>query len=293
MTAWCAGGAGADVKYYVPEHRDGYARLVAAGGTSWDELHGSRGFEDASIRKVLEETLPHVKVTSPAPLTLEYGCGTGAGACLLAERGMRVRGVDLSPVAIALARKQAAARGLDIAFEVADVCAQPSPKQGIYDLIVDAYCMQCIVTDEDRRRLLTFVRAALKASGPVHHRHRGFSTGREYGDSLYDPRTGIEMEPIDADAGTRTRSGSAVTGSSRAAGMSRSDALARELEDAGFVTEWLRVAGNGDLARHHEAACELNGISPRDLTASMPARITSRSSGAAGPRRVFRHGRAS
>jgi 2-polyprenyl-3-methyl-5-hydroxy-6-metoxy-1,4-benzoquinol methylase len=43
---------------------------------------------------------------------LEYGCGTGHNACLLAEYGAQVNAFDLSPVAIAKARRRAEIHGL-------------------------------------------------------------------------------------------------------------------------------------------------------------------------------------
>lgn len=51
---------------------------------------------------------------------LDYGCGTGENACLLAACGARVTAFDLSPVSIAVARRRAAAHGLSdkIRFDV-------------------------------------------------------------------------------------------------------------------------------------------------------------------------------
>lgn len=52
---------------------------------------------------------------------LEYGCGTGAAACFLAQRGFQIDAVDLVPDAIAMARQFAAERGLAIRFAVQDI----------------------------------------------------------------------------------------------------------------------------------------------------------------------------
>jgi SAM-dependent methyltransferase len=54
---------------------------------------------------------------------LDSGCGTGEHALMLAERGLDVLGLDISPTAIARARQKAADRDLDAAFEVGDVLA--------------------------------------------------------------------------------------------------------------------------------------------------------------------------
>jgi SAM-dependent methyltransferase len=50
---------------------------------------------------------------------LDYGCGAGADAVLLAARGARVIGVDISPELIEIARKRAAAYGFKVDFSAA------------------------------------------------------------------------------------------------------------------------------------------------------------------------------
>ena len=97
------------MKYYQPEHLQGYARIRAEGKSSWDELHGSSRFEDASIRRAFEEVWPHLSLDVTHRNVLEYGCGTGPGACWLAERGCVVDAVDLSEDAIAMQAKQSVA----------------------------------------------------------------------------------------------------------------------------------------------------------------------------------------
>lgn len=57
---------------------------------------------------------------SGADDVLEVGCGEGILSTALATKGCRVRGVDLSPAIIEVARANAAA-GLDVRFEVASV----------------------------------------------------------------------------------------------------------------------------------------------------------------------------
>lgn len=57
-------------------------------------------------------------VTSPV---LDSGCGTGEHSLMLAEQGLEVLGIDISPRAIELAREKAARRGLDVDFRVGDV----------------------------------------------------------------------------------------------------------------------------------------------------------------------------
>jgi len=52
---------------------------------------------------------------------LDVACGAGRNALFLAERGLRVVGVDISPVGLALARRAALARGLPVALAALDL----------------------------------------------------------------------------------------------------------------------------------------------------------------------------
>ncbi|MDY7010617.1 MAG: class I SAM-dependent methyltransferase [Planctomycetota bacterium] len=152
------------MKYYYPEHLAGYERIKAEGKTAWAEIHGGSGFENFASREFLEAVLPRLRFADEHPAALELGCGTGPGACFLAEQGFRVDGIDLIPAAIEIACAQARKRGLDIYYEVMDVVELPHEGKP-YDLIVDSYCLQCIVTDSDRDKLFAAVRARLKPQG--------------------------------------------------------------------------------------------------------------------------------
>lgn len=66
---------------------------------------------------------------------LDVGTGTGEFAILLARRGCRVTGIDLTPAMIDEARRQAAGEGLDIAFEVMDAQEPEFPAES-FDYVV-------------------------------------------------------------------------------------------------------------------------------------------------------------
>jgi SAM-dependent methyltransferase len=153
------------MKYYYREHLAGYEQVVAEGKTSWSDIQGGDGcFENFPSRPFLEKALPRLVFDSPRPRVLEYGCGTGPGACFLAARGFAVDAIDLIPAAVEIARKQAAQRHLDIRFDVMDVCSLPANGEP-YDLIVDSYCLQGIVLDAERQRLFAAVQARLAPAG--------------------------------------------------------------------------------------------------------------------------------
>ena len=152
------------MKYYYREHLRGYQRIQAEGKTAWNEIHGMSGFENFSSRSFLEAILPRLCFDTLHPTALELGCGTGPGACFLAARGIEVDAVDLVPTAIEIAREQARVRSLEVNYWVQDICLLPHEGKQ-YDMIADSYCLQGIVTEEDRDRVFAAVRARLGPEG--------------------------------------------------------------------------------------------------------------------------------
>lgn len=152
------------MKYYYREHILGYQTVQAEGRTAWHEIHDGKPFDDFPSRAFLEAALPQLSFPTPQPAVLEVGCGTGPGACFLAQRGFRVHGIDIIPAAIEIARRLSADRGLDIHYEVLDICDLPHAGKP-YHIILDSYCLQGIVTDDDRQRVFSNVRARLHPEG--------------------------------------------------------------------------------------------------------------------------------
>lgn len=200
-------------KYYYPEHAKGYERVLAEAKSAWAEIHGGTGFDRFASREFLEMALPGLDSVQARPRALEIGCGTGPAACFLAERGFDVDGIDLIPLAIDMARRIAQERGLSIRYLAMDVCELPhdGPK---YDLVVDSYCLQGIVTDEDRERVYAAVHARLAPAGHYLVSTAMFDAARfcenekvvnarggviyhRYGEDLYDPRTAIVYRQIE------------------------------------------------------------------------------------------------
>lgn len=106
---------------------------------------------------------------------LDVGCGTGEHTILLTGLGYDVLGVDFAPHAIAQARANAAEKGVDARFEVADAMDLGAPG---YQTIVDSALFH-IFDDVDRVRYVSSLHAALRPGGLVHvlalsDRGRGF-----------------------------------------------------------------------------------------------------------------------
>ncbi|ORW50754.1 SAM-dependent methyltransferase [Mycobacterium paraense] len=89
----------------------------------WDERYAARGVPPADAVAPPELLARHAKEVPTAGRALDLACGPGYGAVWLARRGLDVRGVDVSPVAIDQAREVARLAGVGdrCRFEVFDL----------------------------------------------------------------------------------------------------------------------------------------------------------------------------
>ena len=151
-------------KYFYHEHLADYAELKAKGLMSRGELYGNPDdFNDFSSKLFLVETLPRLDL-KPDAQVLELGCGTGPVACFLAKLGYRVHGIDVIPDAIDKAKAIAAEQSLNIHYEVLDVCQLPRGGEQ-YQLVIDSFCLQGIVTDPDRDVMFSGIKSRLAKKG--------------------------------------------------------------------------------------------------------------------------------
>jgi len=100
----------------------------------------------------------------PPAEILELGCGNGLAAYLLARKGYRVHGVDLSPTAVAWAEERFEAEGLIGHFRTADVASMPFYGDGSFGAVVDGNCLHYLV-GADRARCLAEVDRVLVPGG--------------------------------------------------------------------------------------------------------------------------------
>ncbi len=96
---------------------------------------------------------------------LDVGCGMGEHTILLTRLGYDVLGIDFAPHAIEQAGANAADKGVDARFEVAD--AMNLGAEHRYQTIVDSALFH-IFDDADRARYVSSLHAAVAPGGLVH-----------------------------------------------------------------------------------------------------------------------------
>lgn len=98
---------------------------------------------------------------APDDLWLDIGCGTGELAFLATRTGATIHGTDISTAMIDTARRQAAERGHDLAFEVADCEALPYA-DGTYDVVTSSVG---VIFAPDHERVASEVARVLRPGG--------------------------------------------------------------------------------------------------------------------------------
>jgi SAM-dependent methyltransferase len=96
---------------------------------------------------------------------LDVGCGTGEHTILLTRLGYDVLGIDFAPHAVEQARANAADKGVDARFEVADAMNLGAEQR--YQTIVDSALFH-IFDDADRARYVSSLHGAVAPGGLVH-----------------------------------------------------------------------------------------------------------------------------
>ena len=114
---------------------------------------------------------------------LDLGCGPGLYAARLAERGLRVTGVDYSRRSVDYANAYAQKHGLDIHYRYQNYLTLED--ENLYDAALLIYGDFCPLAPEQRKKLLGNVHRALKPGGhfvldvttPIHRQKHGSRNG--------------------------------------------------------------------------------------------------------------------
>lgn len=183
------------MQYKVTEWEARYRQLEPAGAAV---DYAGRSFEHFDLREFLELCLPQMQFAAQQPRALEYGTGTGPGACFLAARGFRVDAIDISTTAIEMARRFAAERNLTIDYRVSDIGTFAAP-DATYDLVVDSFCLHRIISDGDRARAMANVHRLLKPGGYYLLGCAVFRADRDFAPEQLDPATGIVYADLPLD----------------------------------------------------------------------------------------------
>jgi SAM-dependent methyltransferase len=97
---------------------------------------------------------------------LDAGCGLGEHTILLAALDYDVLGIDFAPNAIDQARANAAAKGIDARFEVAD--AMNLDSEPGYDTVIDSALFHIFGDAADRARYVSSLHGAIRPGGMLH-----------------------------------------------------------------------------------------------------------------------------
>lgn len=109
---------------------------------------------------------------------LDLACGHGRIANALAERGVRVTGLDATPLFLELARKDAAERGVEVHYVEGDM--RSIPWRDRFDRVLCWFTSFGYFSDEENRDVLAGVYSALRPGGlfAVEMNHRDNLLGR-------------------------------------------------------------------------------------------------------------------
>ena len=97
---------------------------------------------------------------------LDAGCGTGEHTILAARHGATSIGIDVSPRAIEIAQRKAAASGVETTFQVFDALRLDT-LGNTFDTIVDSGLFH-VFDDLARTRYVTALHAVLRPGGHLH-----------------------------------------------------------------------------------------------------------------------------
>lgn len=139
--------------------------------------------------------LNEYRVIHEVTRALDLGCGHGRHVIMLAEQGYDVSGIDISDVAIAIAREWVTQKGLKADLQTGSVTALPYG-DNVFDLVVSHGVLDHIYYDESRQAVREIQRV-LKPKGLLYvdlisALESGYGQGQEVGRRTYIVPDGAE-----------------------------------------------------------------------------------------------------
>jgi ubiquinone/menaquinone biosynthesis C-methylase UbiE len=134
--------------------------------SDWDQIYrevpvDQWGWELGKPRPVLVKMVENCTV--PPGQALDLCCGAGTNTVYLAQKGFTVTGIDISPTALRLAKKQAAKAKAAIGF-LNGSFVDLAFADAVFDFVFDMGCFHH-VEPEDRSRFLVGLHRVLKHGG--------------------------------------------------------------------------------------------------------------------------------
>jgi SAM-dependent methyltransferase len=193
------------------------------------------------IRKLLE--------LEPGMELLDLACGHGRIANPLAERGVRVTGLDATPYFLELARADAAERGVEVEYVEGDM--RSIPWSGRFDRVLCWFTSFGYFGDDDNRQVLAEAYDALKPGGllAVELNHRDNLLGR-YADVTVSERGEdlmIDRHRFDVQTSRSHDERTIIRGGER-----RTFEFSVRMFTAAELQDWLRSAGFRDTLAQGE-----------------------------------------
>lgn len=179
----------------------------------------------------------------PGVELLDLACGHGRIANPLAERGVRVTGLDATPLFLELARNDAADRGVEVEYIEGDMRSIPWVER--FDRVLCWFTSFGYFSDDENRQVLAGAYSALRPDGSflVEMNHRDNLLGR-YAEETVSERGGdrmVDRHRFDVQTGRSYDRRTVVRG-----GKSRTFDFSVRMFSAAELQDWLRAAGFRD-----------------------------------------------
>ena len=126
----------------------------------WDGHYAAEDYIFGTEPNVFLSSQRHL--LKPGQVALAVADGEGRNGVWLAQQGLDVTSIDISPMGVAKAKKLAEEKGVNIDFQIADALAWNWPKSK-YDVIAAIFIQ--FASPEQRTRLFSHIKDALKPGG--------------------------------------------------------------------------------------------------------------------------------